>query len=362
MGKTATQQHARFVLVLGDMLGHHYRDNYENFAGDHSQAGYQAFVKKTMQYLTAEIVQTFPATNVYMTVGNNDSYVKDNVAKPRGAFFQDMAMLWSGLIKDAPNQKSMRATFPAAGYYAVYPDPRIRLRLIVLNTILFAPDAQTQEVAQAAQAELDWLQRELVSARENHEKVLLAFHIPAGIDVFYTIKSQPTIVENWLPVYTARFEQEAQQFSDILTGVLVGHVHMDWFAVLKFPHDAVPVMGVPAISPLYGNNPAYQVFQYTSFGALRNALTFVLPLAAAPFTWQQEYNFNAVYQPACHGCRISNAIQGLSKTGAWINAYKNYYASGTVSQPISQTENWQYYWCQTQAISLGDYEACMSGG
>src|SRR3990167_6608856 len=48
--KRANEKEARFVLVLGDFLGHDFRDNYRKYTQDSSVSGYRSFVKKTLQF------------------------------------------------------------------------------------------------------------------------------------------------------------------------------------------------------------------------------------------------------------------------------------------------------------------------
>src|SRR3990167_9818447 len=106
-------------MELGDTLAHDYRRLYKFYSGDRSYAGYQSFVRKTYQFVTLSLAREFPDVDVYMAVGNNDSYHGDYATVVSGPFFQDEAALWSGLIKTPSNRYAMRQGFSSAGYYAV---------------------------------------------------------------------------------------------------------------------------------------------------------------------------------------------------------------------------------------------------
>jgi sphingomyelin phosphodiesterase acid-like 3 len=179
VGTVSTTKKTRFVLILGDYLAHHYKEKYQQFAVDKSNAGYQAFVKKTMEFITQELNTTFPTQDVYMLPGNNDSYLDDNVYEPHGIFFQEMAMLWSTAIKNSAAKSEMLTLFSQNGYYAVTPRKQPNMRIIALNSNLFSPVAKGNNIEAAANAQLDWLEQQLESALNQHQKVIIAMHIPA---------------------------------------------------------------------------------------------------------------------------------------------------------------------------------------
>src|SRR3990167_3118990 len=188
--KTAEVTHPRFVVVLGDFLGHDFRAHYDFYSSDKTQQGYQSFVKKTLEFLTQKIAMTFPTIDIYTAVGNNDSYQDDYFSDPNGNFFNDMASTWSHLIKNKNNQRTMKKEFPAGGYYAIDFPSESRFRLIVLNSVLFSNKSQGTSVDIAAEQELNWLHDELQSVRRQHQIALIAMHIPAGVDVFASLRSE----------------------------------------------------------------------------------------------------------------------------------------------------------------------------
>ncbi|MDR3492888.1 MAG: metallophosphoesterase [Gammaproteobacteria bacterium] len=358
--KIAAVDHPKFILVLGDMLGHNFRDNYALFTHDTTQEGYQAFVKKTMEFLTNEMATTLSTTDVYFTVGNNDSYQDDYVADPHGLFFTDMAKLWSSEIKDKNNQAIIQQEMSAGGYYAIDIPQQAELHLIVLNSILFSNKVKGNGVEQAAQAELNWLHDQLVSVSAKHQKAIIALHIPVGVDVYATLQEKSDeIVELWQPQYTQRFLAEMKQFSPYVMTILGGHSHMDWFQILTFADShPISVNVTPGLSPLFGNNPGFKSFSYLNRSlVIENVDTYSDSLDDTQ-SWHKEYNFNAVYQPDCQDCQIIDGMKLIQKTGDLAQHYKMYYSVGTSSQPI--TTKWlPYYWCQLSAITAADYQTCL---
>lgn len=359
--KQADARHAKFVIILGDFIGHSYRYYYPNYTKDESRAGYQDFVKKSYEFLNAEIARAFPDMDVYSVVGNNDSYVDDYVSHPHGRFFSDLAHLWSTVIKSKANRQALQNQFPAGGYYSVLPPGMPNVRLIVLNSVLFSNRGHGKGLELGALEELDWLHKQLQAAKDAKQKVLIAMHIPVGIDVYASLKVQMfTLVEFWEPKYTARFQMELKEFAPDISGILVGHLHSDWFQLIKVSKsNPIPVTGTPSISPVFGNNPGFKVYSYAlAENALVDYTTFYYPLSGDR-TWETEYEFSQVYQPNCRICPIAQGMARLQSFGDLAEKFKLYFAVSTTSQPI--TDKWNpYYWCAIHEINIADYQHCIN--
>lgn len=298
----AAAQPIQFVLVLGDSIGHDYRRDYRHYTGDRSRAGYEAFVRKTLDFLNAELAKTFPNTDVYMVTGNNDSFSGNYVSDPNGAFYHSIGTLWSTLIKEPSVRAAMRAEFAAAGYYAVTVPNQPNLRLIVLNTVLFSYKARGKYVTQAAEQELNWLSQQLQLAKKNHQKALIALHIPPGVDLYATLRLKLfTLVELWRPAYMQRFREELTANAANLVGVFAGHLHSDWFQILILDNHEIPVTGTPSISPIFGNNPGFKLYAYTPDTlTIKKYDTYYYPLNEMQ-PWQVRKESPAVVNEGWHG-------------------------------------------------------------
>lgn len=276
----ADRAHAAFVFVLGDFLGHEYRSKYVKYSRDKSRSGYREFVKKTMQFLINELGQTFPNIDVYSVIGNNDSYQEDYFVEPHGQYLQDVAKQFASLVHDQKNHAAILQSLPEAGYYAVDLTPT--MRLVVLNSVLFSTNARGVHVEQTAKQELHWLHHQLETAKENHQHVLIAMHIPVGVDIYATSKIRLfTLIELWQTKYTKQFQAELTQFAPQITAVFSGHLHTDWFQEQTYNGSDIPMTGTPAISPIFGNNPGFKIYSYSpSTLQLGNFMTYYYPLSA----------------------------------------------------------------------------------
>lgn len=263
-GQIAKQQQVKFVLVLGDFIGHNFRDYYRNYTGDKTLNGYQAFVKKTFEFLTQEIARTFPNIDVYPVIGNNDSYIADYYYQASGKFYNEIGKNWAQLIKNKSNQELMLSSFPTAGYYAVNIEDD-HMRLIILNSVLFSTNGFGKGIHQAAEKELTWLYSELQQAQLREQKVLLAMHIPPGVDIYASLDFRLLrLLDLWKLEYTRQFEAQLKKFAFEIVGMFAGHLHTDWFQILTLNNvHRIPITGTPSISPIYGNNPGFKVYTYS---------------------------------------------------------------------------------------------------
>lgn len=349
--QAASAQHARFVLVLGDFVGHDFRLYYKKYAQDKSHAGYQAFVRKLLVFLTNELANTFPSLDVYPLIGNNDAYRGDYYSDPNGQFYQETGALWSQLIKNNSNRNVMQREFKTAGYYAVDVPTQNNMRLIMMNTVLFSTKARGKNIAKASRDEMDWLHDELALAKLKNQKVIIGIHIPEGIDVYSSLRVKLfRLIDFWQPEDTQRFQEELQQFAPQISGIYAGHLHADWFEVQRFDHFIeIPILGTPSISPIFGNNPGFKIYSYsTQTGTLDDFTTYYLPLNG-----QQK-----LFLPNCQACRFTTGSNSKEPTSALANFYKLFYTLNTPSQPI--TMQWTpYYQCAVHEVKLRDDRKCI---
>ncbi|MDP3559105.1 MAG: metallophosphoesterase [Legionellaceae bacterium] len=358
--KAAASQHPRFVLVLGDLLAHDYQENFAQYSHNKTFRAYRAFVKKSMEFLASELEEAFPAIDIYYVVGNHDTYHNAYSSYPNRLFYKDMDKIWTKLIKDKQRREEMQQTFPSAGYYAIDLPQQPNLRLIVLNSVLFSSDAEGLYVTHAARKELHWLHEELNAAHTTQKHVIIALHIPVGIDISSSLQSHPfNIIELWKTEYTSRFLARLEEYAADISVILPGHLHMDRLQVYSAANGhSIPIIGTPSISPIIGNNPAFKVFRYnTQSLQIENFSTYTL--AFETNQWRKEYNFNASYQPNCKNCEIINGINAIEPTGNIAERYIHFYATDALS-PVMQQLWIPYLWCEIHAITAQDYQACLT--
>lgn len=360
--KEAKTARVQFVLMLGDFLAHDYDTKYRKYSGDKTKTGYAAFVKKTMEFLGAELNQAFPQTDIYWVVGNNDSYETDYSMEPKGLFFKDLSKMEASLVKNKKNKQQILQDLPRGGYYAVTAPNQPGLRLIFLNSVLFSRKAKGPELKQAAEDQLSWLHKELSLAGQKKQKILIAMHIPIGVDVYTTLFVPFTIVEFWKAPYSQRFLDEIQQTPAQIMGVFTAHIHADTFQILASPHHKpIPFTGTPAISPVFGNNPGFKIYSYSAPGLqLVDFSTYYYSIKNKN-NWEKEYDFDEVYQLNHSSGEMVNGMLQLQPKGELAERYKTYYAVNSNSQPITKYNKWlPYYWCAIHGLTSSDYQNCLS--
>lgn len=296
--KVVLEKHPDFVLILGDFLAHDLHKKYKKYAKDKSREGYYRFVRKILAYLTSEINAVFPDIDVYPVVGNNDSYTGNYSVIPHGRFFNEIAIDWSYFIKNSENRARFRNNFPTSGYYMIQRDNNHRI--IVLNTVLFSTKSQTKRVKSAAIEQLNWLKMQLEDAKTHQQWVVLAYHIPIGVDLFNTFKiGFGTISEFWTRDDMQAFDAILTAYPTTVTAMLAGHIHIDAYQMLVLP-SSIPLIYTPSISPIYGNNPGFKLIHYTPESFHLNHITlYSYPINRLHPAWQLEYGLNRVQsQPA----------------------------------------------------------------
>lgn len=361
------QQHPAFILILGDFLAHSFPEQFKQYTHDESQTDYQAFTQKTLRYLTYKLNQAAPTTSFYPVLGNNDSYTGNYNTDPKGPFLIDTTDIFSALIKNENALNEFKQDYPNAGYYTVTLNPPNQ-RLIILNSILFSTLSSTPIQRKAAIEQLTWLQTQLHHARKNKQHVLIALHIPLGVDVFLSSKISFNFMRYFVnPLFfSSAFNKKIisllQDYSDTVVGLLPAHTHHDNFQLIKTKDNQhfIPSVITASISPIYGNNPGLKIFSYNDKTfELINFDTYVYPLdKPKPLQWEKEYNFNDVYQPNCQQCTIVNGIRNLQKETTLINSYKKYFGESLSTPPANFSII--NYWCAIYNTDWRSYKTCMS--
>ena len=306
--RSALQQMAQtlpkpaFVLISGDFLAHGFRQEFDAAARDHSDAAYRVFVRKTMQFLGRQLEQNFPATPILPALGNNDEECGDYQLQPGGPFLADTLPIMRRLVGSAGGP-SFNRDWQSYGNYSARADG---IRVLSTNTnflsIHYRNVCGSPADGDPGQATLAWLEAELVAAKEARERVWLLYHIPPGIDGYATLRqgSCPgTMIPMWDQTHAAAFLALLKRYADTIAAGFAGHTHMDDFRLIG---DAEGRYGfaliTPAVSPIFGQNPAFRTLVYDAGGGILDQTTYDLTnllqaTAAAGVSpeWRAEYTF-----------------------------------------------------------------------
>lgn len=360
--------HPAFIIITGDFLGHDLLSKLQKNAG-RDPVAVSSFFEKAFQFINTEIISRFPATPVFPVLGNNDTPYGDYQLDYTSGFLKKLGRIWLPLLRNGRQTSLFTSSFGSGGYYSV-PDPgNPANRIIVLNTMPFSAyfhDKDNSKSFAQAGKELLWLKRELQKSRAMQRHVWLVYHIPPGVDPFKS--SRTNICHDgprmyWQSDLNDEFLKLIYQYRDIVKVQIAGHTHMDGFKVMvdetQKPYSYVHLS--PALSPLFGNNPAFQEVTYNSATAmLTDYDSWFLDLTNIPgsLVWKMEYSFNQLY-----GNQGVDAV-GLNKVYRKIESdsevRRRFIRSYNVSSPATQidTVNFYAYWCGIGLLQKNGYTRC----
>ncbi|MCG8633738.1 MAG: metallophosphoesterase, partial [Desulfobacterales bacterium] len=299
---------AGFVLFSGDFLGHRLREQFEEQTGNKDEAAFQEFIGKTVSYLYRQFEAVFPSQVVFPCMGNDDSICGDYRISPMGDFLGLFTKTWQPVMDRLPGTDgaAFSRTFPLGGYYSARVPGLSGFRIITLNNIFMSQNylnACHKVPGDTVQAELDWLAWELYNCRAGKQKAWIVCHEPLGVDMYGVLHGKAAEcaqnVKDFVKTEYARALQKIYlQWQDTIAAVFCGHTHMDEFRLVMNPDGtpAVPLHVTPSVSPVFGNNPAFQVFTLDPDDGLKDYTTRFYNLdAKGATTWQKTYTFSETY-------------------------------------------------------------------
>lgn len=336
-----------FVVFTGDLLGHNFPLLFKQCNGGvQNEAAMKAFADKTVAFLLAQIRAGVGSLPVMFVLGNADSYLG---ALPEPSFLANTAELYyTKFLSGSVDHQAFLDSFTQGGYYAAQP-PGTNLLVIGLNTVLFGFSPTDSEV----QAELNWLDSSLASAQAQGKKVWLLMHVPPGAVLGTTATMAGNVASNghittatmmWTAGRYERFMAVLGKYPGLIAMTLAAHTHMDEYRVLS-PGCVLEI--TPAISPKFGNNPAFKVFSIAS-DTLRptDYQVFNCDLAAPPERFSSYYRFSSAYSMSGFlDVSLSELRPELVSNGTKQALYRGHYYSGNNAlNPITNT-TWPIYWC-----------------
>jgi len=346
-----------FVLISGDFLAHKFDTTYQQYATDKSQTAYSAFVTKTIAYVASAFRKTYPGVRIYPTLGNNDSDCGDYAIAPNGAFLASFHEVWRPVV----GSRSFDRRFPTGGYYHADLPGLENVRVIALNTNFFSTNYKNPcgtPGPDPALRQLRWLEAELFLARAEHKRVWLLFHIPPGIDVFDTEKyggTCPTLKPQtfWKTEYMQKYLRIAAAHRSTIVGSFAGHTHQDEFRIAsgRFIHFT------PSVSPIFGNNPAFEIVDVKRNGDIGGYTAWNLPDVTLP--WTREYAFDETYaKPGYDAATLTELAAAIGSDTATRALYFDHISSGNAKDTAATLPQWQGYWCGLTAMTGTAFTAC----
>ena len=367
-----------FILYPGDSLAHNWRARYEKASlrsSSEDDEAYREFTRKSIQFLALEFRKHFPNVPVLPALGNEDAFCGDYKIEPAGAFLRMFADAWLGWF--GPDSESVRASFAQGGHYSVRMPALFRHRIIVVNSVFFSnlyENSCGSETQNPGGDEMSWLAAVLDEDSNAGDRVWLLMHIPVGINDYNTVKDEEagsSPVEFWKPVYTRDFLDLILKYSKTVQVVFAGHTHMDDFRIIGIKGMSLVVNKlVPSISPIFRNNPAFQVYRFDgSTGAISTYGTYYLanlstaegPTKPEELQWLSEYEFRSAYsQERLDISAVRSIARDLQTNTSIQNLYMRFYSAS--APPAFDKVMLPAYSCAILHTTLEEFEKCQKTG
>jgi sphingomyelin phosphodiesterase acid-like 3 len=355
-----------YIIVSGDYTYHGSAPS-ANAAGGTGGGSQQSL--EIVDFVTQMIRHRFPTVPVFGALGNNDSD-RGDYNTPSSAFFSNVR---SALISGGHGTHSPQ---PFMGYYRVT-TPGVSApgnELLILNTGLWSQrSGSTCSQEDAGGEEIAWLNSTLAAIKSNYrETATLVMHVPPGIDVGSTLWKKTT-VPLWSEPCQHEFIDTLARYRGVVVDIYAAHIHRDDFRILSDSQNAplCPIHMVTAISPIYGNNPAFEVGWYNKangalvdYATIRRKLTRGTPPVSYAVDeetpWDIELRFAAGYR--VHNYDLSDlelvASEIRSPDSAAARIYQERYASGAHAD-TGMSANWSLYSCGQSELTVPGFENCV---
>jgi sphingomyelin phosphodiesterase acid-like 3 len=366
MLSAAQGPHYDYVLNTGDNLAHNFHGAFAAAGG--AESDYTGFVAKTMRFVERLVQRSFPGVPVIAALGNNDATCGDYMLAPQSDMLPAVGQDLPAVAAHPPALRD----YAIGGFYAI-PHPTVAGReIVVLSSAFWSRkylDRCNPDGGDPGSAELAWLEWTLYRAKLAGRTVTLVMHIPPGIDSYAS--SSPGncpagITSFWQEAYTRRFLALVGAYKAQLRGAFAGHTHMDDFRVIADAsgEPALAMRISPAVSPRYGNNPAFTVLLYDRVdGSVADYATFALsnPAKVAPGVaadWTLEYVFSRAYGLDHYDAAGLAALAKRIRTDAPVRAtYTRYYAASAAGTELNAS-NWTAFACAQTTLTPDTFAAC----
>ena len=317
-----------FILCLGDILAHNAQRP-------------PVFSPTNISGEVAGLVKSvFPGVPVFNVLGNNDSDTAvdssgdaDYQSQPP-VFLGSYADSWSDLIPDQRDKTNFLNTFAAHGWYSATVPGLPHVRLVGLDSTYFENarllahgGRDLTGILPALQClasnQFVWLSNQVSQARSEGVTLWLAFHIPPGLAPHQY--EQPF----WEPHWNTAFLRLIATHRDTIGAIFCGHTHADEFRVIYAGSQPVAFVHIaPSISPIHGNNPAYQIFEADPQTArLLDCRTYNLTNQTGGWSW--EYSFTNQYAVPDYGLQSLVQLEAsLQTNGACWQMFSTFYSAG----------------------------------
>ncbi|HVN93446.1 MAG TPA: metallophosphoesterase [Terracidiphilus sp.] len=367
----------RFVVLSGDLMAHEFQCKFMALAPQATPGEYRAFAEKTIEFVMRELRAALPGVPVYAALGNNDSDCGDYELDANGEFLKAIG---DNMTADLPkgDRASALRRFAEGGFYSArLPVPLERTRILVLDDLFMSQRYQTcggKDDPAPAAAQIAWLEQQLATARQHHEKVWVMTHIPPGVNIYATVTRGTDVCGGGKPQMFLKSDALADaiaQYGDVIQLAIFAHTHMDELRLLKpktqdGPQQGVAIKMVGSISPIGGNNPSFTVAEIDPATTEMKDYQVFAATDKTGAKWSEEYDFAKTYhEPAFTAATVGDLIAEFradpsaqsAPSASYIQNFDSHGASLEVLKPV-----WKTYACDLMGEDADDFRKCVCGG
>ena len=334
---------APVVIITGDFLAHHF---------DYAKAA------TTMSDIARLFDRAFPQAQFIITLGNEDSGCADYGFALNSAFGRSVVAAWAPLVDRNGAGPSFASTFAGAGFY-VAKLPIARTEAVVVDDVFWSPfyRACGASGAQDGAARILAGLRSALGSGAEHRWVIA--HIPPGIDVYASTQvGHGFLAVPYLQAEpVARFLSLLQEPAGNVSLALVAHSHRFAYRIAGAEGEhPIPILQVPAISPIYKNAPAFLTADVAENGIVRGADVHAL----LDGRWQNIGGTRSLGLTEFSGEQLVRLQERLAGDASLRAVFARLY--GTGATPEMNERNWRSYWCAAVDFTPDDFRRCTGAG
>ena len=320
-----------FIIYPGDFLKH---DIWElpTRARMCEEDG-KTFFRKTVEVVMQSLTTRFPNVPVFVTFGNDDSYVGDYALTYKGQLLADLKPTMKRAIGPSTLSFDGEHAFLDTGSYSATL-PTLGHRLISLSNIWFSKmvgkECCPHPTEPGARCVLAFLDAELGEAARRGQRVWLLMHIPGGHTGFLKPNLKTwSVCDQWHASTLAAFQRVLDSHDVPIDWLFLGHTHMNDYRIMTHRRNGVahPLIGkiVPGVSPLFGQNPGFQIYSTVS-GAVSGWRTHYL-------NHDQEWGTFEDNFPSVEPAKLLAYFEKMHATGIGDEMYTKHFWDDTTLGP-----------------------------
>jgi Calcineurin-like phosphoesterase len=329
------------VFITGDFLAHGFEYRLAN---------------PTMAQIAHRFGAAFPHAQFVIALGNEDSNCADYTLTTNSEFLRTTADLWAPLVNRHGAAPDFRRTFPRDGFY-VTKLPLSNVRAVVLDDVFWSPRYRAACGPRGGDGVADSvgdLMRALPVGRAGKNWVVM--HIPPGIDAFSTVH-----LAHHLAVVPFLNPGPRNQLNEVLGDprrhvslVVAAHIHKFSYRVMNAARpDPLPMLLVPAVSPIFRNNASFLTVDVAPDGTIRNAEDH----SYVDYRWRDIGGLHSLGVRAVTGKELLALQRRLDADPALRARYAALYNGD--APPEINDRNWMGYACASIAFGVSEYRDCM---